>query len=221
MSDHFDHRLKRKLESDADRNRPGVSNVRRIELITGTGRRRRWSSDDKARVVEESLTPGANVSEVARRNGLSPQQLFAWRLAAHAPVDRPERRDLAFSAVQREEGRLDGDDDDVRGAERVVGEQANRRGAVKDAPREGLAVALEIDRMEEFMKRFGFGQRTGIDIGGEYAGLMPGREWKRSAFRNREDQSWYRGETVITGIGQGFIEVTPLQLAHATATMAM
>jgi transposase len=84
MSDHFDHRLKRTLESDAGRIGRGVSNVRRIELITGTGRRRRWSSDDKARIVEESLKPGANVSEVARRNGLSPQQLFAWRRAAHA-----------------------------------------------------------------------------------------------------------------------------------------
>jgi transposase len=84
MSDRFDHRFKRKLESDADRTGHGVSNVRRIELITGTGRRRRWLSDDKARIVEESLKPSANVSEVARRNGLSPQQLFAWRRAAHA-----------------------------------------------------------------------------------------------------------------------------------------
>ena len=84
-----------------------------------------------------------------------------------------------------------------------------------------LAVELEIDRMEEFMKRFGFGQRTGIDIGGEYSGLMPGREWKRTAFRDSADRVWYPGETVITGIGQGFIEVTPLQLAHATAAIAM
>jgi transposase len=58
--------------------------VRRIELITGGGRRRRWSSADKARIVMESLKPGANASEVARRNGLSPQQLFAWRREARA-----------------------------------------------------------------------------------------------------------------------------------------
>jgi transposase len=58
--------------------------LRRIELITGGGRRGRWSSADKARIVMESLKPGANVSEVARRNGLSPQQLFAWRREAHA-----------------------------------------------------------------------------------------------------------------------------------------
>src|ERR1700733_9230276 len=84
MSDHFDITLERKLESNADRAAVGVSEVRRIELITGSGRRRRWSRADKARIVVESLEPGANVSEVARRNGLSPQQLFAWRRDAHA-----------------------------------------------------------------------------------------------------------------------------------------
>ena len=56
--------------------------VRRIEVITGTGRRRRFSDDDKARLVEETLAPGAVVSEVARRHGLSPQQLFSWRRQA-------------------------------------------------------------------------------------------------------------------------------------------
>jgi transposase len=57
--------------------------VRRIEVITGGGeRRRRWSDDEKAQVVEESLAPGVVVSEVARRRGLTPQQLFSWRRAA-------------------------------------------------------------------------------------------------------------------------------------------
>ena len=79
MSNRFDHKLEHKLESkppDAD---AGHGSVRRLELITGTGRRRRWSSDDKVRIVVESLEPGATVSEVARRHELSPQQLFAWR----------------------------------------------------------------------------------------------------------------------------------------------
>jgi transposase len=98
MSDDFDIKLKRKLESNADQGAGSVSAVRRIELITGAARRRRWSSDEKARIVVESLRPGANISEVARRNGLSPQQLFAWRREAHVlfqegansvPVDRP------------------------------------------------------------------------------------------------------------------------------------
>ena len=83
-----------------------------------------------------------------------------------------------------------------------------------------LAVNLGIDYMGPFLRDFGFGARTGIDISGENTGLVPSREWKRSQFSRREDQVWFPGETVITGIGQGFTLVTPLQLAHATATMA-
>jgi transposase len=83
MSDDFDIKLKRKLGSNASQGTGSVSAFRRIELITGAARRRRWSSDEKARIVVESLRPGANVSEVARRNGLSPQQLFGWRREAH------------------------------------------------------------------------------------------------------------------------------------------
>ena len=60
--------------------------VRRLEVITGTGRRRRFSADDKARIVEETLIAGAVVSEVARRHGLSPQQLFGWRRQARQPA---------------------------------------------------------------------------------------------------------------------------------------
>ena len=85
MSDRFDHRLERKPDSRPDE-AEGTS-VRRLELITGTGRRRQWSSDDKARIVVESLKPGVTISEVARRNGVSPQQLFAWRRVARALFD--------------------------------------------------------------------------------------------------------------------------------------
>jgi transposase len=60
--------------------------LRRLEVITGTGRRRRFSDDDKARIVEETLASGVVVSEVARRHGLSPQQLFGWRRQARQPV---------------------------------------------------------------------------------------------------------------------------------------
>jgi penicillin-binding protein 2 len=55
---------------------------------------------------------------------------------------------------------------------------------------------------------------------GESNGLLPSREWKRSAFRERADQVWFPGETVIASIGQGYMLVTPLQLANATATLA-
>jgi transposase len=56
--------------------------VRRIEVITGACGRRRWTIDDKARIIEETLEPGASVSVVARRHGLTPQQVFAWRREA-------------------------------------------------------------------------------------------------------------------------------------------
>ena len=97
MRDDFDITLERKLESKAER-RGGGSELRRIELITGAGRRRRWSREDKARIVVESLADGVSVSEVARRHGLSPQQLFGWRREAKgalhearnaAPADQP------------------------------------------------------------------------------------------------------------------------------------
>jgi transposase len=84
MSDRFKHKLEHKLESKPADGAAEPGSVRRLELITGTGRRRRWSSDDKARIVLESLEAGATVSEVARRQGLSPQQLFAWRREARA-----------------------------------------------------------------------------------------------------------------------------------------
>src|SRR5260221_11052473 len=85
MSDRFDQTLEHTFESKPDSGGDdAVTSVHRIELITGTGRRRRWSDDDKVRIVVESLRPGANVSEVARRHGLSPQQLFGWRREARA-----------------------------------------------------------------------------------------------------------------------------------------
>jgi transposase len=66
-----------------------MTSVRRVEVITATGRRRQFSADDKARFVEETLAPGAVVSEVARRYGLSPQQLFTWRRQMRQPVAIP------------------------------------------------------------------------------------------------------------------------------------
>lgn len=56
--------------------------VRRVEVVTGVGGRRRWTIDDKAEIVAETLEPGASVSVVARRHDLTPQQLFAWRREA-------------------------------------------------------------------------------------------------------------------------------------------
>jgi transposase len=70
--------------------------VRRLEVITGAGGRRRWSADEKARILEETMAPGAVVSDVARRNGLSPQHLFTWRRQAKREAGDPP---LAFTPV--------------------------------------------------------------------------------------------------------------------------
>lgn len=79
-----------------------------------------------------------------------------------------------------------------------------------------LAKTLGIDRMHSFMSKFGFGQKTGIDLIGEKKGLFPSRAWKKRS----KKKAWYPGNSVITGIGQGFTLTTPLQLARATATLA-
>lgn len=78
-----------------------------------------------------------------------------------------------------------------------------------------VALELGIDRIHSYLGQFGFGSRTGIDLPGESTGLLPSREWKRG----RYNVGWYPGETVISGIGQGFNVVTPLQLANATAIL--
>ena len=85
----------------------------------------------------------------------------------------------------------------------------------------GVSAELGIDRMHEFLAQFGLGDKVGIDIAGERTGLLPSTAWKRSAFKKREAQVWFPGETVIAGIGQGYMLATPLQLAHVAATIAM
>ncbi|MCC7411334.1 MAG: penicillin-binding protein 2 [Gammaproteobacteria bacterium] len=79
-----------------------------------------------------------------------------------------------------------------------------------------LAQDLGIERMHAFLTRFGLGRQTAIDLPGERSGLVPSSAWKRQA----RQLPWYLGETLIAGIGQGFMLTTPLQLAAATATLA-
>lgn len=83
-----------------------------------------------------------------------------------------------------------------------------------------LANDLGVDTMHDFMKPFGFGQLTGIDLENERRGLLPSTAWKRAAYKKPEQQKWYAGETISLGIGQGYNSFTPLQLAHATAVTA-
>lgn len=79
-----------------------------------------------------------------------------------------------------------------------------------------LAYNLGIDEISAFMRRFGFGERTALDVNSARDGLMPSREWKRETQR----QPWFPGETLSTGIGQGYWLTTPLQLATATSVLA-
>ena len=80
-----------------------------------------------------------------------------------------------------------------------------------------VANKMGIDAMTEWFSNFGFGERTGIDVRPERAGIVPSREWKQQQY----GQVWYPGETLIAGIGQGYFTATPLQLANATSILAM
>lgn len=79
-----------------------------------------------------------------------------------------------------------------------------------------LANDLGVDAIHDFMRPFGFGQITGIDVDGEMTGILPSTQWKEQRFKQR----WYAGETISIGIGQGYNSFTLLQLAHATANLA-
>ena len=83
-----------------------------------------------------------------------------------------------------------------------------------------LANDLGVDAMHDFMKPLGLGQLTGIDINGEVRGILPSTAWKKAAYRRKEQQKWYAGETISLGIGQGYNAFTMLQLADATAAVA-
>jgi len=83
-----------------------------------------------------------------------------------------------------------------------------------------IANEMGIDAMASFMTRFGFGERTGVDIAGESAGVLPSRAWKRERFRKPEQQRWFAGDTISAGIGQGYVSFTPIQMAQATAMLA-
>jgi penicillin-binding protein 2 len=83
-----------------------------------------------------------------------------------------------------------------------------------------LANDMGIDAIAGFMKHFGFGARTGIDLAGEATGILPSPEWKQARFKNPAQQKWFPGETISIGIGQGYNAYTPVQLAQAMATLA-
>lgn len=79
-----------------------------------------------------------------------------------------------------------------------------------------LSYRLGINRMHDFLQKFGFGEKTGLDTVGEKSGLLPSREWKKRT----KNKIWFPGETLISGIGQGYMLTTPMQLASATSILA-
>ena len=79
-----------------------------------------------------------------------------------------------------------------------------------------LASKTTVDQIHSFLELFGFGQKTGIDLTGEDEGLLPSRNWKLG----RTGDSWFVGDTINLGIGQGYITTTPLQLAVAVSVLA-
>lgn len=83
-----------------------------------------------------------------------------------------------------------------------------------------LGPEIGVNALHDFMKPFSFGQVTGIDLDGERAGVLPSTDWKRRAYRTRENQQWYAGETISVAVGQGYNSFTLLQLAQATSTLA-
>src|ERR1700691_5883568 len=84
----------------------------------------------------------------------------------------------------------------------------------------GLAANIGAEHLAEFMTPFGYGQLTGIDISGEKPGLLPSPDWKRKAFKRPQEKIWSPVERVVFGVGQGYLLVTPLQLAHVAAVLA-
>jgi transposase len=106
--------------------------VRRIEVFTGAGRRRTWGAEDKAKIVAESLTSGASVCSVARRHGLSPQQLFGWRRNARAAAAKTEP--LFVPAVM-----------ETSSATSAAAKSSPRRRRERTASRAPSATAIELE----------------------------------------------------------------------------
>ena len=79
-----------------------------------------------------------------------------------------------------------------------------------------LAYSMGIEKLQEYLSRFHFGKRTGIDMPAETRAILPSQAWKKKRYK----QSWLPGDTVNAGIGQGYFLVSPVQLAYSTAVLA-
>ena len=117
---------------------PELTAVHRLEVISGTGRRRQFTADFKARVVEATLVPGSIVSEVARRHGLTPQQVFTWRRQARQLLASPESRTPQFvpAVVEAAIPSL------LRGRQRKRTGQAGRSSASIEVEIDGMTIRI-------------------------------------------------------------------------------
>jgi penicillin-binding protein 2 len=198
------------------------------------------SGDVLALVSTPSFDPNRFAAGLSRRDYVALQTdpdkpLFNRALAGTYPPGSTVKPFIALAALQHEavapeheiycpgEWRLPGQTHRYReGRGGVHGNVGLHEAIVRscDVYFYQLAVAMGIDNLSSGLTAFGFGSPTGLDISGEQSGIVPSPEWKKRNFSRREDQVWFPGETVITGIGQGYVLVTPIQLASAGATFA-
>lgn len=154
------------------------------------------------RSIQGRYPPGSTIKPIVGLAGLEYKKAFWWKKISDPGWFKLESEDRLYRDWKREgHGKVNLDKAIYQSCDVYFYE---------------LALNLGIDNIHKFMQPFGFGSKTGIDIGPEQKGILPSREWKR---KNRR-ANWYPGETLITGIGQGFMLTTPLQLALSTAVLA-
>jgi transposase len=118
---------------------PEVKEVHRLEVITGTGRRRQFTEDFKAQVVEETLAPGAVVSNIARRRGLTPQQVFTWRRQARRLTAGMESKTAQFAPAIVETATTPAP---ARTPDRKRTRQSDQRGGSIEVEIQGMTVRI-------------------------------------------------------------------------------
>ncbi len=154
------------------------------------------------RSIQGRYPPGSTIKQFVGLAGLEHKKAFWWKKISDPGWYKLENEERLYRDWKRE------------GHGKVNLDKAIYQSC--DVFFYDLALNLGIDKIHEFMSPFGFGQKTGIDIGPEQKGILPSREWKR---RHRGVR-WFPGETLITSIGQGYMLATPLQLAVSTAILA-
>lgn len=160
------------------------------------------------RVTESALAPGSTFKAVTAIAALSegvttPDEIFVDR--GRDPV-YPQKACWLWNTERRAHGEVD-IEQGLKVSCNIVFYELGRR--------------LGIDRLAEWARRLGLGEKTGLALyPGEYAGNVPDRDWKRRTFRRADDKIWYPIETLDVSIGQGALQVTPLQLAEVYSALA-